>query len=80
MPLIAGAEHRVYGRSQPDRREQEFAFARFDVKAGPSDTYFCSHSSESPVADLRPLFNWNTKQVFVYFQAEYNSPEYVRIA
>ena len=27
-------ESSVYGRSQPDRREQEFAFARFDVKAG----------------------------------------------
>ncbi|VVT56501.1 uncharacterized protein SAPINGB_P005110 [Magnusiomyces paraingens] len=23
-------------------------------------------------ADLRPLFNWNTKQVFVYLEAEYN--------
>ncbi|AAS50997.2 ABR224Wp [Eremothecium gossypii ATCC 10895] len=26
-------------------------------------------------ADLAPLFNWNTKQVFVYLTAEYNEPD-----
>lgn len=26
-------------------------------------------------ADLTPLFNWNTKQVFVYLQADYNGGE-----
>ncbi|AGO11493.1 AaceriABR224Wp [[Ashbya] aceris (nom. inval.)] len=26
-------------------------------------------------ADLTPLFNWNTKQVFVYLTAEYNDPQ-----
>ncbi|SCV73234.1 BQ2448_7159 [Microbotryum intermedium] len=28
------------------------------------------------VADLSPLFNWNTKQVFVYLVAEYDTYEY----
>lgn len=26
-------------------------------------------------ADLTPLFNWNTKQIFVYLQADYNGGE-----
>ncbi|KAF8549759.1 signal peptidase 22 kDa subunit [Imleria badia] len=26
-------------------------------------------------ADLRPLFNWNTKQLFVYLEAEYTSAQ-----
>jgi len=51
----------VLGRSPTDRdrREREFAFARFDIKA-----------------DLQPLFNWNTKQLFVYFVAEYTTDSY----
>ena len=26
-------------------------------------------------ADLTPLFHWNTKQVFIYLQAEYNTTQ-----
>lgn len=26
-----------------------------------------------PIIDLTPLFNWNTKQLFIYFEAEYDS-------
>ncbi|ORY54080.1 signal peptidase 22kDa subunit [Leucosporidium creatinivorum] len=28
------------------------------------------------VADMSPLFNWNTKQVFVYLVADYSTPKY----
>lgn len=31
------------------------------------------------IADLTPLFNWNTKQVFVYLLADYSTPGYVRL-
>lgn len=27
---------------------------------------------------MSPLFNWNTKQVFVYLVADYSTPKYVR--
>ena len=30
------------------------------------------------MTDLTPLFNWNTKQVFVYLQAEYDNVKGVR--
>jgi signal peptidase complex subunit 3 len=26
-------------------------------------------------ADLRSIFSWNTKQLFVYLQAEYSTPQ-----
>ena len=29
------------------------------------------------VGDLRPAFNWNTKQLFVYIAAEYSTPKNV---
>jgi hypothetical protein len=29
--------------------------------------------------DFTPLFNWNTKQIFIYLQAEYNSTLGVRL-
>jgi hypothetical protein len=32
----------------------------------------------TPSADLTPLFNWNTKQLFIYFVAEYQTADYVR--
>lgn len=31
-------------------------------------------------ADLRPLFNWNTKQLFVYLEADYTNAQGVRHA
>ena len=30
------------------------------------------------MADLTPLFNWNTKQVFLYLEAEYDNVKGVR--
>lgn len=32
----------------------------------------------TPRTDLAPLFNWNTKQVFVYMMTDYASTQYVR--
>lgn len=29
-------------------------------------------------ADLQPLFNWNTKQLFVYLQADYTTPTHAQ--
>lgn len=76
----------LLGRSQHDWRakEREFAFVKFDLKAGEcrlgelSGRKMRAHrSSCSSTADLSPLFNWNTKQVFVYLTADYATPEYV---
>ena len=30
------------------------------------------------MSDLTPLFNWNTKQVFLYLEAEYDNVKGVR--
>ncbi|KWU41055.1 signal peptidase 22 kDa subunit, partial [Rhodotorula sp. JG-1b] len=53
----------VLGRPQYERRakEREYAFVKFDLKAAP---------------DLTPLFNWNTKQLFVYMVADYSNTLY----
>ncbi|BGP03211.1 Signal peptidase complex subunit [Rhodotorula toruloides] len=51
----------LLGRSQHDWRAKEREFA------------FVKFDLK---ADLSPLFNWNTKQVFVYLTADYATPEY----
>lgn len=80
---------RVLGRSNNERRppEREFAFAKFDLVTGESQLTGreeCSTvvpvadpSRESP--DLSPLFNWNTKQVFVYLVADYSTKSHVSL-
>lgn len=36
------------------------------------------HASAAPLfVDLRNLFNWNSKQIFLEFVAEYSTPENV---
>ncbi|GAA6018371.1 hypothetical protein JCM10207_000823 [Rhodosporidiobolus poonsookiae] len=56
LNVVMGRSNNYYAR---DRKEREFAFAKFDLRA-----------------DLTPLFNWNTKQVFVYLVADYSTPQY----
>ncbi|GAA6064502.1 hypothetical protein JCM10212_001810 [Sporobolomyces blumeae] len=51
----------VKGRSQWDRRAKEREFA------------FVKFDLK---ADLKPLFNWNTKQVFVSLVADYSTPRH----
>ena len=41
-----------------------------------SDALFINFDLE---LDLSPLFNWNTKHVFVYVLAEYTTPDSVRL-
>ncbi|GAA5888868.1 hypothetical protein JCM5296_005021 [Sporobolomyces johnsonii] len=59
--LKIGQLNVVMGRSQYDRRAREREFAFLKFDL---------------MADLTPLFNWNTKQVFVYLVADYSTPRY----
>lgn len=53
-------------------RKQDFAFAHFNVSAGEPLTLITPLLlTPLSLVDLTPLFNWNTKQLFLYVQAEY---------
>lgn len=56
----------VKGISQYDRRSNPYAKER--------EYAFVKFDLST---DLRPLFNWNTKQVFVSLVADYSTPSYV---
>lgn len=56
----------------------EYSFVRLDVNAGacPLLILICFVSNKTLLAasiDLTPLFNWNTKQLFIYVVGEYAS-------
>lgn len=53
---------------------QEFSFIRFNVSAGEPSSVACSlYDRLMSTPDLSPLFNWNTKQLFLYLSAEFVS-------
>ncbi|CCM06107.1 uncharacterized protein FIBRA_08356 [Fibroporia radiculosa] len=55
-------------------KKQEFAFVNFNVSAGTHlvmSARAVSHVHACSKPDLSPLFNWNTKQLFLYLSAEY---------
>lgn len=58
-------------------KKEEFAQMRFDLDAGIS--YNAPLMRNQPIndwmKDLSPLFNWNTKQLFVYVYASYSSSD-----
>lgn len=61
-------------------KNQDFAFVNFNVTAGsiPAVSHECLYLPIAP--DLTPLFNWNTKQLFLYVSAEYENKQGVRAA
>ena len=79
----------LLGRSNYERhaKAREFAFVKYDIVAGEHSS--AAAEAELPLtaeltigarrpADMTPLFNWNTKQVFVYLTADYSTSKYVR--
>lgn len=48
-------------------------FASSKLPASGNDRVYFSFNME---ADLRPLYHWNVKQLFVYLTAEYDSPDH----
>lgn len=53
----------------------------FNVSAGTTNFNTASGNelmTPFVVPDLSPLFNWNTKQLFVYLQAEYSDAQGVK--
>lgn len=69
--------YRIKGRPHYySSKKEEYAQMRFDLDAGTS--FIPSLSAQSNrwlVTDLTSLFNWNTKQLFVYVYASYSSSE-----
>jgi len=57
--------------------KQELAFVNFNVTAGPSFLSLFVRPWRSFFVDLRPLFHWNTKQLFVWVEAEFNNTKKV---
>ncbi|KAM0786164.1 hypothetical protein ACM66B_006971 [Microbotryomycetes sp. NB124-2] len=53
--------HVLFGRSNYDRTARAREFA---------------FAKFDIVADLSPIFNWNTKQIFVYLRADYQTGDY----
>jgi hypothetical protein len=56
------------------------AFLTFDLKAGellPSCHSLKAISPSKCDKDLMNLFNWNTKQLFLYLTIEYETPSHV---
>lgn len=61
-------------------KKEEYANIRFDLDAGKHSTSFALTMHTNCVAnaratDITTLFNWNTKQVFLYLKAVYPSPK-----
>lgn len=57
--------------------EQEFAFVKFDIDVG-EITDRSTLLKETNITDFKPLFNWNTKQLFAYVVAEYTTDKFTR--
>lgn len=59
-------------------KKEEYAQIRFDLDAGTSSPQQNSNNDSGAngiILDLSPLFNWNTKQLFVYVYAAYSSSD-----
>ena len=63
------------------KRQRDVAFVDFNMTAGPflHPSYACILLNYIFVIDLTPLFHWNTKQVFLYVQADYKDAQGVRV-
>ena len=63
-------------------KKQDVAFLNFNVTAGPYSLPILGILFGMLIfflfADLTPLFNWNTKQLFLYVQAEYTNAQGVK--
>jgi signal peptidase complex subunit 3 len=79
----------VKGVNQYERsaKAREYAFVKFDLRTGQFALSGLQEESSgrkakltTVLSDLRPLFNWNTKQVFVSLVADYSTPSYVSSA
>ena len=55
-------------------KDQDFTFVNFNLTAGQCRRGLLGDSTDVP-PDLTPLFNWNTKQLFLYVSAEYESKQ-----
>ena len=65
-------------RRYPNRK-QDVTFVNFNITAGMWDLpLFLTRLKMNYMSDLTPLFNWNTKQVFLYLEAEYDNVKGVR--
>ncbi|KAJ3249248.1 Signal peptidase complex subunit [Chytriomyces hyalinus] len=72
----------LHSASTPDVK---LAMAKASVKMGRIGHYYDSRQPTTEMAtlhfdlkaDLSPLFNWNTKQLFVFLVAEYSTPSHV---
>nr|VWP02495.1 D-xylose-proton symporter [Ganoderma boninense] len=59
-------------------KNQDFTFVNFNLTAGcisPFAEVLVSVLTQSLFQDLTPLFNWNTKQLFLYVAAEYENKQ-----
>ena len=60
-------------------KNQDFTFVNFNLTAGTSMSRTPRVSTDH-APDLTPLFNWNTKQLFLYVSAEYENKRGVSVA
>jgi signal peptidase complex subunit 3 len=70
--------HSVKGRPHYySTKREEYAHVKFDLDAGTlyKSPPHLSLTNRRQCADLSSLFNWNTKQVFVYITASYPSSD-----
>lgn len=72
---------RRYGPEDTDYRnsKSEFAKIKFDIDAGKIKNTTASAFLIFVNTDFTPLFNWNTKQIFVTVVAEYQNKGFVSI-
>jgi len=65
------------------RKKQELAFVNFNITAGGCRLDLVFGLGKMPTidsVDLTPLFHWNTKQLFLYLEAEYTNGQAVSFA
>lgn len=55
-------------------RREEYAHIKFDLDAGECRHLATTRRHTENILDLSSLYNWNTKQVFMYITATYPSP------
>ena len=63
-------------------KKQELAFVNFNITAGVYLSRFGMEKMPNTwfFVDLTPLFHWNTKQLFLYLEAEYTNGQAVSFA
>lgn len=60
-------------------QKQDLAFIQFNISAGERIVVLNDHLVTFGFTDLTPLFHWNTKQLFLYLEAEYENVQGVCI-